>query len=74
VLVALAAAGVEADGELEVVRDAVAANLYAETPAAEVAREAAFRREALAFAPKLREETFDQGEYVPRLKPSMQDR
>ncbi|MEE4209320.1 MAG: hypothetical protein V2I43_08655, partial [Parvularcula sp.] len=69
-LVALTAAAVDAEGELELVRDAVATNLYAATPAADIAREAAFRREALAFAPRLREESFEEGAYVPRLKPA----
>ncbi|MEM7518422.1 MAG: hypothetical protein AAF368_16055, partial [Planctomycetota bacterium] len=69
-LAGLGTAGVEASGELAVIRDTLGLSLYDRANAGDLARQAAFRREALAFADRIREDVVNQQAYVPRIKPS----
>ncbi|MEM1381601.1 MAG: hypothetical protein AAGH41_13355 [Pseudomonadota bacterium] len=70
-LVALATASVETDdSELKRVRDTLGARLYERAGAEDFAREAAFRREALAAVGRLRDDVINKQAYVPRLKPA----
>lgn len=69
-LAALSTAAVEADSpETELVRDTLGAALYDRAQADEFVREAAFRREALAAAGRLKTAVIAKQPYVPRLKP-----
>ena len=69
-LAALSTASVAADaGEVAIVRDSLGASLYQRAGADEFVREAAFQREALAAAGRLREDIINRTAYVPRLKP-----
>jgi len=70
-LAALSTAAVEADTpQIALLRDALGADLYERAEAESFAREATFRREALAAASKLRDNVIGQSAYIPRLKPS----
>lgn len=74
-LAALGTAAVEAEtSELELIRDTLGAELYRRANAEAIVREAAFRREALAAAGRLRDDRIGYAPYVPRLKPSRQAR
>ncbi|NRA29046.1 MAG: hypothetical protein HRU11_02205 [Parvularculaceae bacterium] len=70
-LSALGTAAVEAEtSELELIRDTLGADLYRRGNAEPIVREAAFRREALAAAGRLRDDRIGKDAYIPRLKPS----
>lgn len=73
-LAALGTAGVEATGELAVIRDVLGVGLYSRAEADDLARQAAFRREALAFADRIREDVINQQAYIPRQKPAAPSR